>query len=69
MKNKKAIYEKLEKIVLDKEKTYLSTSETLNKKKLILHEEVFSSNFLPDNIFHRDKEIEQLTDHFIPTRH
>jgi len=69
LKNKNGIHEKLEKIVLDKEKAYLSTSKITNKKKLILHEEVFSSNFLPDNIFHRDNEIEELTDHFIPTRH
>lgn len=68
LKGKKDIHERLEEIVLKKEKNYLSTSEKANNK-LILHEEVFSSNFLPDNIFHRDEEIEELTDHFIPTRH
>ncbi|MGP8322380.1 MAG: Cdc6/Cdc18 family protein [Methanosarcinaceae archaeon] len=36
--------------------------------KLISNEEVFSSNYLPYNIFYRDNEIETLVKRFIPTR-
>ena len=61
------IQEKIEKLISQKDETFISNLKNANK--LIIHEEVFSSNFLPENIFYRDIEIEKLTEHFIPTRY
>lgn len=66
MTQEKLFQEKIEEIMQDREARFI---EAEKKQKLILKKEVFSSNYLPDKIYHRDKEIENLTEHFIATRH
>ena len=60
------IEEKIEKIISYKKKALPLTGKS---NKIIINDLVFSSNFLPDNIFYRDTEIENITEHFIPTRY
>lgn len=63
-----SVKENIEKLISQNDKS-LSSIPINIEDKLVLHEDVFSSNFLPENIFYRDTEIEKLTKHFIPTRH
>ena len=62
-----SVEKKIEEIISCKKKNFLLRSETPNN--IILNDTVFSSNFLPDNVFYRDIEIENITEHFIPTQY
>jgi len=62
-----SIETKIKKIISCKNKDFLSKSKTPNN--IILNDTVFSSNYLPDNVFYRDIEIENITEHFIPTQY
>jgi orc1/cdc6 family replication initiation protein len=53
-------------IMKDSEEKYMDAEES---NKLIKNKKVFSANYMPDTVYHRDAEIKKLTEHFIATRH